>query len=171
MATVTNNLNHDIDIAGRAALFVYGDSNLPGDYFGMFGTTHSFGCTNKGDNTKYITAFWKSKETDPADQFGEEYKDQWYQVDRFRLFYKDESADTPVTVYVSKDGGVSWISQYRELGTGDEKSKSADFFFTHMEGCVGQFFVFKVECASNSHSFTWLGFHVDLIARGPHFEV
>jgi hypothetical protein len=64
--------------------------------------------TYKNDNTNTMASYWRSKRLDFSDQFPQ-YINQFKTLDRIQIEYVDEIADTPVTVYVSTDGGVSHI--------------------------------------------------------------
>lgn len=169
MATLTNTLSQDIDILAHTFVSVYNAPVLE-TFIGAYGYLRKIDCTENNDIDKPMSCYWRSKLIDPAESFGKEYDGWWFQVDMVRLLYEDIDSSTPVTIHVSKDGGVNWIWQHREIGTGNDKEKSADYHFLSKD-LVGQFFVFKIECVSTTKDFRWIGLEVDFIPRGPYFEI
>ena len=162
---------HDIDIVDRAEFLHYPNTKLPENYMGIFGYVDKFSCAYKSDGGKAIAAYWRSKTLDPSQEAQlPELDGWWFQVDKVRLIYEDIDADTPVTMYMSNDGGVTWIHKTRDLGTGDLATKTADFEFLN-EDLTGQFFDVKVESCDDDTTFAWLGIEIDLIPRSEHFEI
>lgn len=123
-----------------------------------------------GDAEKYISGFWTSKRLDFNDQFPQ-HINMWKTVDKVRIEYVDETADTPITVSLSTDGGVTWISTTRLLGTGNGKQKSAFFYFKNSKLSTSKYFNIRVESVSNSTTFTWTGFYIYFEVRGEYFTV
>ena len=118
------------------------------------------------DDGVAVGAIWQSKQTDLADQVPE-MADQWKNLWKVRLVYVDKTASTNVTVYVSVDGGESWSSRMKSLGTGDGTTKSADFYFI----LPFEFLDVKVEHASDANEFQWAGLYVYWTPAGEHFEI
>jgi len=92
-------------------------------------------------------------------------------VDCVELEYIDVDADTPVTIHLSIDGGVTWISKTRLLGTGNGKQKKARFNFHDKEDFTGMHFTVKIESVSSSTTFIWTGIDLKVRDRGRWFEV
>lgn len=118
------------------------------------------------DNGTAIHAYWLSKETDFSD-IDEEAISNFKTVYKTRLFYIDKTAGQTVTVSVSTDGGTTWTSIGRNLGTGEETVKSADFFFIQ----TGDTFQFKVEHNDTEGKFQWLNMEVFYSIGGQYFEI
>lgn len=169
MATLTNTLAQSIDIIAHTFVVVYDAPSLE-QFIGTYGALRKINCTLNTDDDNPMSCYWRSKLIDPAVSLGEEFDGWWFQVDRVRLLYEDIDASTSTAIHVSVDHGVNWIWKSRELGTGDGKEKSADFFFL-TENVHGQFFTFKIECITTTEDFRWLGLEVDFIPRAPHFEI
>lgn len=114
------------------------------------------------------TAYWTSKDFDMSDQ-NPPYQNMTKTIDRIQLEYVDESADTPVAMSISTDGGATWAATTtRLLGTGDGRTKVSDFWFLPV---TGKFFRVKLESTSTNKSFTWTGLFVHYYVRGDYFEV
>jgi len=124
----------------------------------------------KSDNTFAISAWWRSKRLDFGDQYPE-LADRYKTLDTVILEYVDEDANTPVTIHISNDGGVTWASNTRLLGTGNGKQKSAIFYFSDSGKITGKYFTVKVESVSASTTFTWTGLFLKVEDRGPYFEI
>lgn len=170
MSTLTNTVTQQISIAERAYVFI-----IPAiSYFVYFGDSdgklYAFLESEEGDNARSIGAYWRSKRLDFTDQFPQ-YNNTWKTIDKVQLIYLDKITSTPVTIYISNDGGVTWTSRTRTLGTGNGKTKTADFFFMDKEVITGKYFNFKIECSSATKTFEWLGLEVTFIPRGEYFEV
>jgi hypothetical protein len=90
---------------------------------------------------------------------------------KFRLIYEDIDADTPITVYISNDGGANWGTAVATVGTGDGTVKFADFYFMDSESVTGLNFTFKVESLSVTNGFLWLAFELEFMTRGESFNV
>jgi len=118
------------------------------------------------DNGNPITAYFTTKQTDFADQYPQ-YLKQYKTVDKVRLWYVDKTASTNVTIYISTDGGVTWASQMKSLGTGDGTNKYSDFYFIKS----GSAFIFKVENASSTNEFQWASLEAYFYPSGDDFLV
>jgi len=122
------------------------------------------------DNAAPIGCYWTSKTLDFSDQ-DQDCLQRWKTINKITLFYEDLTANTPVTIHVSPDGGVNWMSKSRSIGTGDGKSKTADFFFRTEEYCTAQDFVVRVECAAFNGTFFWTGLKVNYYLGPRYFEI
>ena len=120
----------------------------------------------KSDAGTAITAQWESKDTDFADQSIEN-SDKFKTVEFVRLHYIDKSAGALIDVRVSTDGGASWTTKTKNIGTGDNKGKTKDFYFVK----TGQIFRFAVRSVSTSDEFQWAGLEVFYNVGGDFFEV
>lgn len=119
----------------------------------------------KGDAGNNITATWISKVTDFSDQFPD-WADKYKCVYSVKLIYEDlENID--VHMYISNDGGATWTSSTKSIGTGDGKAKAKEFFFMKH----GQYFQFKIVHASASKSFKFLGLEVEVDEAGDFYAV
>jgi len=123
----------------------------------------------QGDGGNPITCYFRTKKLDFSDQFPE-LKDKWTSIDSVKVRYKDLSSSTPITVYISDDGGVTWVSRTRLLGTGDKKVKEAEFHFLDKENITSQFFTLKIECVSSTHKFEIHGIKINGYVMGDYFE-
>ena len=130
------------------------------------GVVYDYSPDYLSDDGVAVGAIWQSKQTDLADQVPE-MADQWKNLWKVRLVYVDKTASTNVTVYVSADGGESWSSRMKSLGTGDGTTKSADFYFI----LPFEFLDVKVEHASDANEFQWAGLYVYWTPAGEHFEI
>lgn len=131
--------------------------------------------TNKVDDTHAdngypISSYIRTKDLDFTDQHPD-LAGIVKTLKKFRLIYEDVDADTPVTVYISNDGGANWGTSVATLGTGDGTVKFADFYFMNSEYVTGLTFTFKVESLSTTKNFLWLAFELEFMVRGESFNV
>jgi len=85
-------------------------------------------------------------------------ENKWAITDRVHLDFMDLSADTPMTLSVSTDGGVTWEQSVTLLmGTGDGTHKCFDFWYYPVHG---QKHTFKLSCNDSDTLFSWTGFDV-----------
>lgn len=128
----------------------------------------------RGDPAVAITSCWTSKVIDFGDQFPQ-YTDKWKAIDYVRLYYEDLGTSVPVTIHMSVDGGVNWLSKTKYLGINDEAPKFADYYFRALEGCLGQHCIVKIEslCPPDPlhNNFTWTGFEIIFEPMGESFAV
>lgn len=129
------------------------------------GNVYEYSGDYVADGSKTIRSSWQSKTTDFADQLPAAI-DKDKVVEKVVLTYVDKSADTNVTMYVSNDGGVTWKSQMKTLGSGDGMVKSADYFFR----ISGQYFDFKIEHSSTDKDFQWIELKVFGRVKGTQIE-
>jgi len=109
------------------------------------GGIYEYGGFYKSDAGTAITARWESKDTDFADQSIEN-SDKFKIVEFVRLHYIDKSAGARISIRVSTDGGASWTTKTKSIGTGDSKGKIKDFYFVK----TGQIFRFAVQSISTT---------------------
>jgi hypothetical protein len=135
--------------------------------------------TDDGDLLEYngyndlnfpIAAWWKSKELDFSEQFPQYSKD-FKTIDRIELEYVDEIENTPITVAISGDGGITWEFKSRLLGTGSGKQKFATFHFSNTEESTAVSFRMQIMSIYTATKFTWTGAHIWFEPRGPAFEI
>jgi len=167
MADATMTFIRDIAIIDRVFATLLGEDE---DNFVGGRNLYLFSTVYKADNSKNIKCSYRTKRLDFTDQDSEGLN-QWKTVDKVQLTYRDRDADTPITIYVSDDGGVTWVYTSRTIGTGDGKTKTADFWFLDKEQITSQFFTFKIECDSNDTTFEWNALSVYYTPRGEYFEV
>ena len=138
-----------------------------GYYFGDFsGKIYHESEEYGSDAGTAINAYWLSKETDFADIDGDALG-RFKTVYKARLFYVDKTAGQSVAVSISTDGGTTWTDSGRNVGTGDDTVKSADFFFIK----TGDVFQFKVNHDADSGKFQWINLEVFYSIGGDYFEV
>ena len=130
------------------------------------GKVYEYSDFYKSDAGTAIPANWESKDTDFADQ-NIEWADRFKTVEKVRLHYIDKSAGARVSIKVSTDGGASWTTKTRNIGTGDTKGKTADFFLIK----TGQIFRFAIENDSATDDFQFVGLEVFYSVGGDYFEI
>lgn len=158
------------DSSGASRQTVY-DSVSVKDNFKIYlasaeGRIFTFDKAYLSDDGATIVSRWRSKTLDFADQIPECH-DAFKTVNNVKLFYKDLTTTTPVTVFVSTDSGQTWEWVSKNLGTGTDAILSADFEFLK----TGEFFVFAIEHSSTNKEFMWLKAEIDVTPGGPHFVV
>jgi hypothetical protein len=130
------------------------------------GGIYEYGGLYKSDAGTAITARWESKDTDFADQSIEN-SDKFKTVEFIRLHYIDKSAGAHISIKVSTDGGASWTTKTKNIGTGNSKGKIKDFYFV----ITGQIFRFAIESISTTDEFQWVGLEVFYSVGGDYFAV
>ena len=118
-----------------------------------------------GDAGEVITATWTSKVTDFSDQFPD-WADQYKCVYSVKLLYEDLEA-IDVTMSISSDGGNTWTTNAKNIGSGDGKTKAKEFFFMKH----GQYFQFKIVHASATTTFKFLGLEVEVEPTGEWYAI
>ena len=148
--------------------FVIDAKDLITNYVYYLGTAtggiYEYGGFYKSDAGTAITARWESKDTDFADQSIEN-SDKFKTVEFARLHYIDKSAGARISIKVSTDGGVSWTTKTKNIGTGNSKGKTKDFHFI----TTGQIFRFAIESISIVDEFQWAGLEVFYNVGGDYF--
>lgn len=134
------------------------------------GNVYLYSGDYNSDGGTAIPCLWQSKQTNFVDQF-KELENRYKNVHFVRLYYVDLDTTTPVSVKISNDGGATWAkSVTKNLGTGDGKDKSSDFFFN--DGPVaGQFFTVVVETAATDKRFQLTGVGLLFDAGGEDFSI
>ena len=128
------------------------------------GKVYEYSGYYKSDGGTAITARWESKDTDFADQDIES-SDKFKTTEFIRLHYIDKSAGALITLEVSVDGGATWTTKTKNIGTGDNKGKTVDFFIIKS----GQIFRFAIKSASTSDEFQWVGLEAFYSVGGDYF--
>jgi len=134
------------------------------------GAVYEYSDAYEGDAGEKIPCEWQSKETNFVDQY-KELEDMQKNVHFARLYYVDKTANVSTIIKLSNDGGVTWKkSVTKSIGTGDGKSKSADFFFP--EGPLsGQFFTIKIENNDATSQLQWTAVGLYFDVGGEDFSV
>ena len=130
------------------------------------GKVYTYDADYESDDGENITAIYVTKVMDFADQLPQ-YIDKDKTIYKVKLIYKDLEADTAIKVYLSNDGGETWSSSTKTIGTGDGGTKHQDYDFIS----TGQFFQFKVENISADKIFCYLGLYIFFTPGGEYLEV
>jgi hypothetical protein len=118
-------------------------------------------CIASDEPINTITCDWISKPID-MDASG-----MLKTVDKVILEYEDKDIDVPISISISLDGGITFNqSILRTLGTGDNASKTADFWFEPM---TAKNFVVKISTTS-ALKFSWTGLLLRFYIRSESFE-
>ena len=167
MADYTNSFISTLSLCDRALASAYpGD---PGDDYVSDSDGNVYAIGGVHDNSYAITAYWKSKKLDFGDQYPD-IKNHKKTIDKIQLKYYDDYANTPVSIYISTDG-LTWDVVHKQLGTGDDVVKVADFHFRNKAQATGRWFFIKIETSSASTSIEWHGLKVYFEPRGEWFGV
>jgi hypothetical protein len=159
------------------------DTITIGDVIGSFGTVtirsdtqyiigdstgelYIYGPAYTSDNGDSIASIWTSKTWDGSEQ-GVELSGNWKTIYKITHYYSDKSSATPVEFSISDDGGTTWDSQTKYVGTGTGKIDSTDYHVLS----TGQFFQFRVTWTSTDKTFQFLGFNVVYEVMSDQFEV
>jgi hypothetical protein len=113
-----------------------------------------------------IVPVWWSKVIDFAEA-DEENTGKWKGLYRVELIYRDWGS-IPVTVHVSHDGGATWESKTKVLGSHTNGRTEHAHFHFYM---TGQFFLFKIEWPSSTADFQFLGIDVVYEPTADEFDV
>jgi hypothetical protein len=129
------------------------------------GKVYYFDDAYKSDNGESIVCYWKTKDLDFTDS-DQEAISRFKTIYTVKVIYRDLSANTPINLYVSTNGGTTWTAYTRTVGSGDETAKYAMFYMIQH----GERFVFKIECASTSVDFQLTGLEVEYEPAGEYAE-
>lgn len=167
----TNKAHLELDLCENVLLSVSAE-DIHTEYMGTFGASYVFNCDYDADNSKVFMAQWTSKDLDFTDQF-QQLRNYYFTVERVLLEYVDVDANTPVTVHLSNDGGINWITKTLTLGNGDGSQKVADFWMVRGEAveCTGKKFVLRLSSSSATTRFIWTGINLIFYPRGKYQEV
>ena len=117
------------------------------------------------DSGESISAYWTSKAIDCA-EMDPNYTGRWKALYKVRYLGRDITAETPVVIKVSNDGGATWTTKEKYVGNdGDGRTVSKDFHYIE----TGQFFTVKIEWASTDKDFQFLGLMMDFDDNGEQF--
>lgn len=158
------------DVGGSGRQSVY-DSVSVKDNFKYYlasstGKVFTYSGDYLSDDGSVIVSRWRSKTLDFSDQIPR-CLDSFKELTGIKLIYKDLTEDTPVTIYVSTDGGQTWEWQTKTLGTGSGQVLSANYHFIK----TGEYFIFAIEHASTNKEFMWLSMEADIVPLGTYFEI
>ena len=145
-------------------LFSFSSDAPPPEYVG----DKDFDPGYSGDDSNAIVCYWTSKTFDMS-EINKEFSGRFKIVDRAVLEYIDKDAETPYTVEISVDGGRTWASDTRTLGTGNGKVKSAEFHFADREQICGKSFIVRVGHVSATKKFVVCGLSMRVEIAGEWF--
>jgi len=114
--------------------------------------------------------YWTSKVMDFGDQ-SQGVENKWKWVDHIRLLYEDKSSAIPTTVYLSHDGGTTWTSVSKDIGTGANEPKWCDFYFSTKPESHGQHFQMKIGSPAVAKDFVWTGAEIFYTPLAESFAV
>jgi hypothetical protein len=120
-------------------------------YYGSFdGKVYAELRDATSDDGTAIDAVWESKDLDFGDMFPT-LNDRNKTVHKVRVSYVDKSNAASLEVGISTDGGTTWTTRNKSVGTGDGTAKNEEFFFTK----TGTYFRFRIRNNSTTDSFQW----------------
>lgn len=176
------------DIANETGPYAYSDTfedtltfldsylgmqNLASDYAYYLGTStgdvYTYSEDYYGDNGATVTSTYYTKMLDFADLYPQ-YSEHWKTIHKVRLIYIDNGAHS-VTVKVSNDGGTTWSSSTRTVGTSSNVLHEADFFFTTQSHITDVHINFALEHTSSDATFQWLGMEIIADVGAEWFEI
>ena len=134
-------------------------------YYGSFeGKVYAESDELYSDDGTAIDAKWESKDLDFGDAFPE-MNDRKKTVHKVRLVYVDKSNAASVEMGISTDGGTTWTTRNKSVGTGDGKTKNTEFFFM----VTGVYFRFRIRNKSATDAFQWTRFIPFFVDAGEDF--
>jgi hypothetical protein len=148
-----------------------GGQTIKSDYDYYIGTSdgyvHRTAQDLLSDNGTSITSSWLSKTLDFA-EIDAENTGRWKTIYRIEFIYKELDTAVTTIIKISTDGGNTWATQSKSLGTsGDGRIEHSHYHWNK----TGQFFEVKVEWASSDKEFQFLGFDVVFDDAGDQYEV
>ena len=117
------------------------------------------------DNTTAITASYRTRMTDFSDQ-DQEALGMWKTVHRVRVHYKDLTADTPLALYLYKDGAIVSLGT-NTVGAGAGGLATTDWYTTS----AGNFFEFRIYESSTTKKIQILGIEVFYELGGVYYPL
>ena len=114
------------------------------------GSVYAYNEDEHGDNGVAINSYWKSKRLDFADEYPD-FLTKWKTIDYLLLTYVDRTSHT-ITLSLSTDGGVTWDSKTKTVGSGSGRVLEKPFHFWK----TGRFFNFKITNNSSTENFQWI---------------
>ena len=134
-------------------------------YYGSFeGKVYAESDELYSDDGTAIDAKWESKDLDFGDAFPE-MNDRKKTVHKVRLVYVDKSNAASVEMGISTDGGTTWTTRNKSVGTGDGTTKNTEFFFM----ITGVYFRFRIRNNSATDAFQWTRFIPFFVDAGEDF--
>lgn len=142
------------------------ENKLNPDWYGYYladtnGKVYVYSSDYQSDNGTAITSTYVTKVLDFSDQL-KQYNDKFKTVFCVKVYYKDLSEDTSITVYLSNDAGSTFESSSKTVGTGDGTIKNKLFHFIK----TGQYFQVKIEESSTNNQFCIVGAELMVYPRG-----
>lgn len=123
-------------------------------------------CVSSETPQNTFTSQWTSKTLDFGDQ-DPQAVNKFKSVDKVQLEFIDLYANTPVTIGLSVDGGVSFSEVTRNIGTGDGTNKKAIYNFVPV---TGQYFIVRTKHSDNDTKFAWTAIDLYYQIRSAVFE-
>lgn len=141
------------------------------DYAYYWGTSdgyvHTTGEALLSDNGTAITSSWTSKTLDFAEDSSDN-TGKWKTIYKIEYVFKEDDSTVLTSIGVSNDGGDTWTTIDKYLGTnGDGRMGSADYFWNK----TGEFFVVKITWTSADKEFQFLGMDVVYDVQGDSWSV
>lgn len=119
------------------------------------------------DNGTAITSSWTSKTLDFAEDSSDN-TGRWKTIYKIEYVFKEDDSTVLTSIGVSNDGGDTWTTIDKYLGTnGDGRMGSADYFWNK----TGEFFVVKITWTSADKEFQFLGMDVVYDVQGDSWSV
>ena len=129
------------------------------------GGVYEYSTAYKGDAGNIYTCRWESKDTDFGDQ-DPRLTDRNKTVWAVKLHYEDLEEVT-LTVGISTDGGATWTTVNKTVGSGTERAASKTFHF-HI---TGQRFKFRIQHGVADETFKLTGMEIEYEDAGEHWDV
>ena len=129
------------------------------------GGVYEYSTTYKGDAGNIFPCIYESKDTDFGDQ-NPQLTDRNKTVWAIKLHYEDLEEVT-FTVGISTDGGATWTTVNKTVGSGTERAASMTFHF-HI---TGQRFKFRVQHGVADETFKLTGMEIEYEDAGEHWDV
>lgn len=150
-------------VTANVLVFVITQANFA-YYFGdSAGAVYLYDDDYKADNGDSILAYWKTKDIDFSDQ-DPTMLNRYKTVYRVKIIYVDQTASTPINLYISTDGGTTWSSYGGTFGTGARTTKHALY---HMIK-TGEKFMFRIEVPSATADFQLVGMEIEYEPAGEY---
>jgi len=129
------------------------------------GGVYEYSKSYKGDAGHIITCVYESKDTDFGDQ-NPRLTDRNKTVWGNKLHYEDLEEAT-FTVGISTDGGATWTTVNKTVGSGTERAASKTFHFHK----TGQRFKSRIQHGSATETFKITGQEIEYEDAGEHWDV
>ena len=129
------------------------------------GGVYEYSTSYKGDAGNIFPCIYESKDTDFGDQ-NPQLTDRNKTVWAIKLHYEDLEEAT-FTVGISTDGGATWTTVNKTVGSGTERAASTTFHF-HV---TGQRFKFRIQHGVADETFKLTGMEIEYEDAGEHWDV